>query len=260
MLSTKLGANEAGYYYQDYDATLRDEKRQISMANALTTLSRRLPKGGSLDLARTASTLSAAGELSAPFELDMDRSKLVDNEWNKWLAVEAANITVALLRGDWFERFGADAYRALERSGEANPSDFLSEVERLLADEACWPTKANGNDRFAKASLCVLPLEPLLGGFMADQRYFDPLIMKDDEAKRLWSGKVFFVPPVSLQARCTRPSSFCSFGLLAPQWWQLVPLLISSLERQFRARAGLTITYVARSAIWQALRQAGHAG
>ena len=60
--------------------------------------------------------------ISAPFEMDADRSNLVDpsnSAFNTWLLGCAAETTVFLLRTEWFDRFGADAYRAVGDLGQS---------------------------------------------------------------------------------------------------------------------------------------------
>ncbi|MCG8621140.1 MAG: hypothetical protein MJE68_03925, partial [Proteobacteria bacterium] len=62
--------------------------------------------------ARTGNNVS----ISAPFEMDADRSELVDpsnSPFNGWLLELAADMTISLLRADWFNRFGAKAYQAV---------------------------------------------------------------------------------------------------------------------------------------------------
>ena len=83
--------------------------------------------------------------ISAPFEMDADRSQLVDpsnSAFNAWLLNLAVDLTIELLRTDWFHRFGADAYRAvgiIERSALPNYSDA---VEASLKESACWPSRS----------------------------------------------------------------------------------------------------------------------
>src|SRR5947207_1761539 len=55
-----------------------------------------------------------AVSVNAPFLLDQDRTRVVESEWNKWLLERAADLTVALLTGDWRVRFGTDAFLALK--------------------------------------------------------------------------------------------------------------------------------------------------
>ena len=123
--------------------------------------------------------------VSAPFELDNDRSNLLDNKWNEWLMDEAARLTVELLTSDWFDRFGPGALQALDRTYPAIPSRFIEEVERRLREQACWPTRATGSGRYAKASQVVVVADPALDGFLSDSRYLDPTLIADPSARKL---------------------------------------------------------------------------
>ncbi|ANH04006.1 hypothetical protein [Shinella sp. HZN7] len=115
---------------------------------------------------------SATGSVvsvSAPFELVADRSALLDCEWNNWLMSQAAELTVALLTGDWIARFGSDAFLAIRGITEAKPAAFASALRRHLEEEACWPTSLSG--RFAKAADLVLPEDPTFAALLSASRY-----------------------------------------------------------------------------------------
>lgn len=126
--------------------------------------------------------------VSAPFEMDSDRGSLLDNNWNKWLMDEAARLTVELLTGDWFDRFGPAAYEALDRTSPASPPRFIEAVERHLRELACWPSRAAGSERFVKASNTVIVADPILDGFMSSSRYLDPKLVANPTARRLALG------------------------------------------------------------------------
>ena len=124
---------------------------------------------------RTGSTV----QVSAPFKLDNDRSSLLVNVWNTWLAGEAARLTQDLVGQDWFERFGADAYQALDAVHPADPVHYRDTVQAQLKSEACWPTMEVGRRRtFAKASDMVVAADPALEGFLQTSCYLDPALLK----------------------------------------------------------------------------------
>ena len=131
--------------------------------------------------ARTGSTVS----VSAPFELNNDRSDTLENEWNTWLEDEAAELTIDLLKADWFARFGADAYRAVAPSASSQPGRFASEVLRLLSEEDCWPTRATGQSRFAEATSVTTPAEPALDGFLDEPQLLHSSFEANPEARAL---------------------------------------------------------------------------
>jgi hypothetical protein len=124
---------------------------------------------------RTGCTVS----VSAPFELNTDRSGIIDHVWNDWLIDQAVELTIDLLKADWFRRYGADAFKALVANGLASPDRFASRIAERLAKEACWPTRGKGEDHFASASEIVLPSEEEFGGFLGDKRYLDPALAAD---------------------------------------------------------------------------------
>ena len=142
--------------------------------------------------------------VSAPLDLDSDRSSLVDSGWNDWLADEAARLTVDLLPGDWTGRFGPAAYRAVSRTGSSSPSRFLDEVHRRLREDACWPTRATGDQRLATAKQIVIPAEPALDGFLAESRYLEPALAGDDSVRELAlaCGATRFTPSSLVRLRC----------------------------------------------------------
>ncbi|KAI5911892.1 DUF3883 domain-containing protein [Azoarcus sp. PA01] len=117
--------------------------------------------------------------VSAPFELNTDRSGINDHVWNDWLIDQAVDLTVDLLKADWFGRYGADSFKALFGDGAASPAHFVTKVAERLAKDACWPTQGKGEDHFASASEIVLPTEEQYAGFLSDKRYLDPALAAD---------------------------------------------------------------------------------
>lgn len=129
------------------------------------------------------SRTGCAVSVSAPFELNTDRSGINDHVWNDWLIDQAVDLTLALVKDDWFGRYGADAFKALVGNSLASPNRFATKLAERLAGDACWPTRASGDDRFAAASNIVLPTDAALAGFLGDSRYLDSTI-SDDAALR----------------------------------------------------------------------------
>jgi hypothetical protein len=116
-----------------------------------------------------------AVSVSAPFEMDGERTKLLDSEWNRWLISEAALLTSEMLTRDWLKRFGADAYSAVLTSVGASPSWFVEEIEAHLKRDACWPTRMRkaGAIVFRKAEEIVWPADPALDEFLEDEERLD---------------------------------------------------------------------------------------
>ncbi len=117
--------------------------------------------------------------VSAPFELNADRSGINDNVWNDWLIDQAVELTLDLLKADWFGRYGADAFKALFGNDTASPDRFVTKVAERLKKDACWPTQGKGEDHFALASKIVLPTEEEYAGFLSDKCYLDPALAGD---------------------------------------------------------------------------------
>ncbi len=151
------------------------------------------------------SRTGCAVSVSAPFDLDNDRSSLVDNEWNRWLIDQAVAFTIDLLKEDWFRRFGADAFKALIPKGPATPVQFAEAIARCLSEKECWPTRAaKPSEQYAKASELVLPEAPQLDGLMRDSRYIVSTLQVDEEVRALAikSGMVRFTVSSLVRLRC----------------------------------------------------------
>ncbi len=178
-----------GYADRAYPAYFTAGDGLIRIAVSVPLARRRLDKGRPghfhYPLQATDARTGCLIGVSAPFELDNDRSSLLDNKWNVWLMDEAARLTVELLTGDWFDRFGSAAFQALDRTNLASPSRFIEEVERRLREQACWPTRAAGTERFAKASQVVVVADPALDGFLSSSRYLDPALVTDETTRIL---------------------------------------------------------------------------
>lgn len=123
--------------------------------------------------------------VSAPFELNQDRSGLNDLQWNDWLIDQAVELVMDLLVSDWFARYGADAFTTLSGRGVATPDRFATKLAERLRGDACWPTLARGDKRFTKANAIVLPSDDLYAGFLGDACYLDPVLSADKNLREL---------------------------------------------------------------------------
>jgi hypothetical protein len=131
------------------------------------------------------SRTGCAVSVSAPFDLNNDRSGITDHTWNEWLLDRAADLTLQLLVDDWFERYGADAFKALTTHSPAPTNRFATRIAKGLSELECWPTRAKGKDRFRAAADLVVPAAPTLDGLLEDKRYLDAELAGDAEAVRL---------------------------------------------------------------------------
>jgi hypothetical protein len=125
------------------------------------------------------SRTGCAVSVSAPFELNTDRSGINDHVWNDWLIDQAVELIIDLLKDDWFVRYGADAFKALVNKGVASPDRFATKLAERLANDSCWPTCGKGEERFASAKQIVLPTDDQLGGFLGNRRYLDSTLASD---------------------------------------------------------------------------------
>lgn len=125
------------------------------------------------------SLTGCAVSVSAPFELNTDRSGINDLVWNDWLIDQVVELTIDLLKADWFSRYGADAFKALVGNGTASPDRFFSKIAERLAKDTCWPTGEKAKAHFARASEIVLPVEVEHSGFLSAERYLDPALAGD---------------------------------------------------------------------------------
>ena len=117
--------------------------------------------------------------ISAPFEMDADRSKLVDpsnSAFNMWLLRLAADMTVELLHTDWFNRFGANAYRAVRTINRTALPTYSEAVETGLKHDDCWPSRSKSKRKKRTVqfdsiqNLNIVP-SPSLDHFLDDRRY-----------------------------------------------------------------------------------------
>ncbi|QYA04530.1 DUF3883 domain-containing protein [Rhizobium sp. B21/90] len=123
--------------------------------------------------------------VSAPFDLNQDRSGLNDLQWNEWLIDQAVELVMDLLVSDWLMRYGADAFKILAGVGAAAPDRFATSLAKRLKEDACWPTRAKDNERFAKAGAIVLPSDEIYASFLSDARYLDLTLSPDENLRKL---------------------------------------------------------------------------
>ena len=84
-----------------------------------------------------------------------------------------------LLKTDWLKNYGADGYKAIIATETGSPDRFATKLAERLRSDACWPTRAAGSEKFAKASDVALPANPDLDGFLSLRRYLDPQLAAD---------------------------------------------------------------------------------
>ena len=126
-----------------------------------------------------ASPTGCVVSVSAPFELNTDRSGINDNVWNDWLIDKAVELTMDLLKDDWFSRYGAEAFKALVGNGTASSGRFFSKIVERLAKDACWPTAAKAEAQLACASNLVVPTAKEYLGQISAKNYLDPSLAED---------------------------------------------------------------------------------
>jgi len=117
-----------------------------------------------------------AVSVNAPFLLDQDRTRVVASDWNKWLLEQAADLTIALLTGDWRVRFGAAAFLALKPLSTPSHPRYMERLAERLKKDACWPTRATGADGrpiLQPAGQIVVPERREFDGFLSAQQYLN---------------------------------------------------------------------------------------
>lgn len=119
--------------------------------------------------------------INAPFQMNADRSQIIDpsvNGFNKWLIDRATDLTFDLLASNWRNAFGSDAYLALQEQTPSAITYFLNKVTNRLKNDACWPTRVREKGslkrpQLASATKIVVPTYPVLDGFLSDACYLD---------------------------------------------------------------------------------------
>jgi Domain of unknown function (DUF3883) len=108
-----------------------------------------------------------AVSVSAPFQLDAERTRLIASDWNIWLSEAAADLVADLVGTDWFARFGIDAYKLILSHGP-DSGDFADRVLDRLRTKACWP---NAEGAMAAATSLVTTDHEALRGHLGAQSY-----------------------------------------------------------------------------------------
>ncbi|HVB25626.1 MAG TPA: DUF3883 domain-containing protein [Ktedonobacteraceae bacterium] len=119
--------------------------------------------------------------INAPFQMNTDRSQIIDpsvNGFNAWLIDRATDLTFDLLTTNWLHEFGPDSYLALQEQPHLTTTYFLNEVTNRLGKDACWPTRVHEKGSPARPQLTsvtklVVPTHHVLDGFLSDERYLD---------------------------------------------------------------------------------------
>ena len=132
--------------------------------------------------------------ISAPFEMDADRSALINpysSSFNRWLLEHAADLTMRYLRTDWFNRFGAAAYLLVGDLESSTLPAYAQAIKNCLTDDCCWPAgRTSRRDPrsvyFAHARTLHLVSDSSLEGFLKSNReYLHPAFGKSPKARDL---------------------------------------------------------------------------
>ena len=127
------------------------------------------------------SATGSAVSVSAPFEMNADRSNLIDpaiNAWNEWLIEAASGFALDLLTTEWLESFGGDAFLALENKEHSPIPQFAAKISEGLQSRACWPSrerqKGSRRPRLKIAEDIRLPAIPEFEGLFGVSMLLDP--------------------------------------------------------------------------------------
>ena len=128
--------------------------------------------------------------------MDNNRANIVSpssSSWNEWLVQELVELTTKLLTTDWYGRFGAGAYLALEAK-ERDPGNRLAEayadaVVDHLRSEKVWPSRGRNRRKvtFVTADTLALPDRTEFDGFLEPDAYLDGKLATNDGIARLSS-------------------------------------------------------------------------
>ncbi|MER9998819.1 DUF3883 domain-containing protein [Mesorhizobium sp. M0051] len=237
------------YAGRSFPAYYRLPKGRLKIAVSVPIARRRVDLGGDghfyYPLKAPSSRTGCAISVSAPFELNTDRSGIIDHVWNDWLIDQAVEMTIDLLKTDWFARYGADAFKGLAADGLASPNRFATKIAERLAKDACWPTQGKGDDRFASAATIVLPTDEEFGGFLAANRYLDPALAADQglcDLVETYGAKRFTIASL-VRLRCAGKEGkglATPLGKDAQFYYSDYPAGISSIDVQKRQAAALS--------------------
>lgn len=128
-----------------------------------------------------------AVSVSAPFEMNSDRSQIVSldhSDWNAWLVQQTAYLTTELLVEDWFERVCADAFVAIGEERPQFASAYSKAVMERLTTERVWPARVTTGKRtrrpeFKRAAEVTFPVRPEFDGILSDKYSLDLRLAHD---------------------------------------------------------------------------------
>lgn len=116
--------------------------------------------------------------VNAPFQLNDDRTRIIDpanSQWNTWLLEKMADFIFELLKSDWLDRFGPQAYIALTEVTHPTAPLFLESIQSRLETEECWPTRdrSRRHIEFVQAKDIRIPEDEDIDSFLGEKWYLD---------------------------------------------------------------------------------------
>jgi hypothetical protein len=191
-------------------------------------------------------TTGCAVSVSAPFEMNAERTALVDpgnNDWNAWLLDSLANFTIDLVTADWFDQFGAAAYLAIDTRKSAAGNLFSDRLQVRLKSAACWPTRVciaqSRRPQFVVASEIYLGESPALDAVVSERRRLhDQLANMDVGQMALHAGAHPFSLSSAVRLRCAgEDSSHLKTRAEHALYYTDCPAAINDIELQERFAA-----------------------
>jgi hypothetical protein len=194
------------------------------------------------------STGSATG-VNAPFQMNSDRTALVDpatSSWNEWLMRLAADFTLDLLTHEWLDSFGPSAYLILKESRQPSALEFAANVSAGLRQDECWPsrqrTSRSSRRLLQVANDIMLGTSPELDALVPDERRLDPQLTDPRVVEMARSaGAKDFTVSSAIRLRCAGENAShlaTNLGGDAALYYTHFPDSLASVERQDRfARA-----------------------
>ena len=126
------------------------------------------------------SLTGSAISLSAPFEMNPDRTALMspaNSSWNEWLIGTASEYVLDLLTNEWLSEFNGDGLLALEENGQYSVPDFSDKIRSGLQSRECWPVRkretGTRRPRLRKAKEIMMGSSPELDVLVGDDRRLD---------------------------------------------------------------------------------------
>jgi len=141
-----------------------------------------------------------AVSISAPFDLDAERTRLIESNWNAWLSGQAADLAADLLAADWFSRFGRAAYDLVLQRGHENGT-FADLVRARLEERACWPNAAG---EWGVTKNLVVPAHSALNDHLENKHYLHQDLAADAQIAELAvsCGAKWFTVDSLVRLRC----------------------------------------------------------